>query len=133
MRVRSLATAALVAATVGGCGGSPGDLMAIRMSGGPAAVDQMIVVRVDGGASCNRGPLREITNSQLLAADAIVRDAKPYAARAQSFAAGRAGGRAFELRDQDGTVRWYETSAGVPPVLARAELFALRLAPALCR
>jgi len=128
-----LAVAALAAVSLAGCGGSPGDLMALGTSGGPAGVNQTIVVRLDGGASCNRGQLRNITNSQLLVADAIVRDAKPYTTRAQTFPPGRAGGRAFVLRDQDGTVRWYETSTGLPPVFARAELLALRLTPLLCR
>ena len=135
MRARRarLLTAGLAAATLAGCGGSPGDLMALATSGGPAAVNQTIVVRLDGDASCNRGPLRPIANSQLLAADAIVRDAKPYTTRVQTFPPGRPGGRAFVLRDQDGTVRWNETSTGLPAVLPRAELFALRLAPLLCR
>jgi hypothetical protein len=133
MSARGALTAALAALAFAGCGSSPGDLLAIESSGGPANLNQTIVVRVDGSASCNRGAQREITSSRLLEADALVRDAKPYTTRAQTFAATRPGARTFVLRDQDGTVRWSESSAGLPAVLPRAELFALQLAPELCR
>lgn len=132
MRAAAVAVAAGVAAALSACGSSPGDLLALEISGGPTQAHDEIVIRPDGGASCNRGRLGEITNSQLLTADAIVRDAKTYTSAAQSFPPGPAGGRAFTLRDMDGTVRWYESSRGLPSVLPRAELLALELQPKLC-
>lgn len=127
------ALAASLLVVLAGCGSSPGDLLAIQSSGGPANASQTIVVRVDGRASCNRGAEGSVTNSQLLDADAVVRDAQSYAARAQTFPPGPAGGRQFVLRTQDGTVRWYESSPKLPAVFGRAELLMLHVAPALCR
>lgn len=123
---------ALAAVALAGCGGSPGDLMALRVSGGPAHLDQALVVTADGRISCNRGPERDMSNPDLLDARSIVREAKPLTTRAARYAPSRPGGRSFTLRDQDGSVAWDETSAGVPPVLPRAELFGLRLGPAAC-
>lgn len=124
------AAAGLACAALAGCGGTAGDVIAIQVSGGPAHANETLVVSNDGRASCNRAALRPITNPELLEARSIAHDAQPLARSAQIIASG--GGRQFTLRDADGTVRWAETSTGLPPVLPRAELFALELSREVC-
>lgn len=126
------AAAACVSVGLGACGGTPGDLMAIDVAGGPDGISRTLVVTEDGRASCNRSPLHQLTSADLLEARSIVRDAKPLASSAQAFPPGRASDRRFVLRTKDGTARWTETSPGVPPVLPRAVLLALRLSRLAC-
>lgn len=130
---RLLAAAALVSAVAcTGCGGSPGDLLALGISGGPAGGNDTLVVSIDGLSSCNRGPQKQISSSQLLVADSIERDAQPLATRAATFPSGPTGGRSFTLRTQAGSVQWRESSRDLPAVLPRAELFGLELQRQLC-
>ncbi len=123
----------VVACALVACGGSPGDLMAVEVTGGPpGSVPKSLVVAVDGRGTCNRRPMREISSDQLLEARSIVRDAKPVAGRTQAYPAGSPPGLNYTLRTPDGTIGWNETSTGLPSVLPRAELFALRLGRSLC-
>lgn len=126
MRLAAIAAAAVALA---GCGGSPGDLMALSVSGGSGRVAHTLVVSADGLISCDRHAEHSLASGDVLDARSIVREAKSFATRAATYPGG---GRRFELRDQDGSVSWGETSAALPPVLPRAELFALRVGPAAC-
>ena len=132
MRSVVAAAGAVLVALAAGCGGSAGDVLAITIMGGPGATHEALVFTQDGRASCNGGPLHEISNSDLLTALAVVRDAKGYATHARVYPPGALGGRRFTLRDSDGSVSWYETSSGLPSVLPRAEELALRTGRAVC-
>ncbi len=132
-RMAALASLLAAGAVVAGCGGGAGDELAISVAGGPAgSAAHTVVVTGDGRASCDRGALREIPNPDLLAALAVVRDAQPLTSTAKQYPAGRLGGRHFTLRDMDGTTSWYETSAGLPAALGRAELLELKLEREVC-
>ncbi|GAC1317843.1 MAG: hypothetical protein NVSMB25_06290 [Thermoleophilaceae bacterium] len=133
MRGSGALLALAATAALGSCGGSPGDLLALDIRGGPAGFrPESLVVAVDGRATCNRRATRQISSADLLDARSIVRDAAPIAGGAQGFSAASPGGRRYRLRTQDGTVSWNETSMRLPAVLPRAELFALRLGRSLC-
>jgi hypothetical protein len=123
---------ALAAALLPGCGGGAGDLLAIEVSGGPAgAARQTMVVTEDGHASCNRGPKRKITSGQLIDAREVEREAGDLAGKGTDLQTSRRGARQYVLRMKEGTVRFTEGPA-LPPELAKASLFALRLARAVC-
>lgn len=130
-RALQLATAA-VAVALAGCGGSPGDLMAIDVSGGPAARKQAIVVRSNGEGTCNGGPIRDIGSDALIQARAIERDVTELAARAAAYETGSPGATSYVIRTKDGTVRWQEGASGLPAVLPRVQLFALQQGRKLC-
>jgi hypothetical protein len=125
---------ALLAATllVSGCGGSAGDVLAIEVSGGSLGAKQTLVVTADGRGSCDQGKLRGIANDQLLAAQAVARDAKTLAEAGSVYTASRAGARQYLLRLPQGNVQWTEGRPGIPGVLARAQLLALQLGRVLC-
>ena len=123
----------LLALALAGCGGSPGDLIAIEVSGGAANRDQRIVVRSDGHATCNGGPEKDIGSSALIEAREIERDLSDDAERAAVYERGApAGATSYAARTNDGTVRWRERADGLPPVLPRTQLFALQQGRSLC-
>jgi hypothetical protein len=128
---RAVPLVALLA--LAGCGGSPGDLIAIEVSGGAANRDQQIVLRSDGHATCNGGPERDIGSAALIEAREIERDLSEHAERAAVFERGApAGSITYAVRTNDGTVRWRERARGLPPVLPRTQLFALQQGRTLC-
>ena len=123
----------LLAVAVAGCGGSPGDLIAIEVSGGAANRDQRIVIRSDGRGSCNDGAAEDIGSDALIQAREIEREIAEHADRAAVFERGSPrDATSYTARTKDGTVRWRERASGLPPVFPRAQLFALQQGRALC-
>ena len=122
----------VLAVALAGCGGSPGDLLAIDVTGGPAQRKQSIVVRNDGHASCNGGPSQDIGSDALIDARAIERDLGDDAGRAAIYRTNHRGATSYVARTNDGTVRWQEGAPGLPPVLSKAQLFALQQGRRLC-
>jgi hypothetical protein len=123
----------IAAAALGGCGGSPGDLIAIEVTGGAANREQQIVVRSDGHASCNGGPTKDIGSDALIRAREIERDLADHAEQAAVYERGAPRDAiTYAARTKDGTARWRERAQGLPPVFPRAQLFALQQGRALC-
>jgi hypothetical protein len=130
--MRRALAAAGAALLLQGCGGSPGDVLAIEVSGGPLPAKQVLVVTADGRGSCNHGKLREIPNARLIDAQAVAHDAKPIAEAGASYTTARPGARQYLLRLPQGNVRFTEGRPGIPSSLARAQLLALQLGRLLC-
>ncbi|HEY1595917.1 MAG TPA: hypothetical protein VGF74_11020 [Thermoleophilaceae bacterium] len=127
------AAAALVcAAAVAGCGGAPGDILGLGISGGPQAGAVRMHVEENGRASCNAKPLHQLSSSQILDARNIVRDATDLAKRGATYGTQSSGQRNFQLRTPDGAVSWTEAAPGKPLVLAQAEELALQMQSTLC-
>jgi hypothetical protein len=133
MRLAPAATVAAAAALLlVGCGSSPGDVLAIEVSGGPLPARQTIVVSLDGRATCNRGNSEEIENSQLIDAREVAREAKPLAEAGADYRTPRPGARLYLLRLPEGEVPWTEGRPGLPAALAKAQLLSLQLGRSLC-
>jgi hypothetical protein len=132
MKRAALALLMLAGLAVAGCGGSPGDILGLGISGGPQRETVHMHVEENGRASCNKNALHQLSSAQLLDARNIVRDAKQFTKSGVSFKSPRPDQRTFELRTPDGTVDWTEAAVGVPPVLSQAELLALELERQLC-
>jgi hypothetical protein len=132
MRRAAAAAAAACLAGLSGCGGAPGDILGLGISGGPQRQAVRMHVEENGRASCNKNALHQLSSSEILGARNIARDAKPFAKSGASFGSPNAGQRNFQLRTPDGTVNWTEAAVGVPPVLSQAELLALRMERQLC-
>jgi hypothetical protein len=115
-----------------GCGGSPGDLLSIDVSGGPANRKQSIVVQDDGQAKCNGGPSKDIGSQALIDAREIERELGDYAERAAVYESTSADATHYVARTKDGAVRWDDRARGLPGVLAKAQLFALQQGRVLC-
>ena len=122
----------LLAVALAGCGGSPGDLLAIDSSGGVAGRDQRLVIRSDGQSTCNGGAVKDIGSDALIDAREIERELSDLAERAASFESDARDATSYVARTKDGTVRWDEAADGLPEVLPKAQLFALQQGRTLC-
>lgn len=130
--MRRLALALAAVALAAGCGGTAGDLLSIRVTGGPAGAGHTVVVSGDGRGSCDRGPLKPLPSGRVIAAREIERDVLELARNATTLP-NRPGGRRYALKTKDGVVRWSEGAPNLPAPLPRAQLLALQLDRELCR
>ena len=123
------------AALATGCGGESGDLMAIEVSGGFAKsrgpLD--IVLASDGRGTCNDGPSETVPSDLVIDARELERDLGDLAEEGARFDAARGGAASYVVRIKAGTVRWTEAGSGLPEVLPRTQVLALRLDRLLCR
>jgi hypothetical protein len=127
------ATASLVcAAALAGCGGAPGDILGLGISGGQQRQAVRMHVEENGRASCNKRPLHQLPSALTLDARNLVRDAKTLAESGASYGTPGTAQRNFQLRTPDGTVNWTEAAPGMPPVLSDAEELALQMERQLC-
>jgi hypothetical protein len=125
-----LGTAALAAT---GCGGSAGDLLALEVSGGLAGDTVRLRVTEDGRASCDGGPLRQISSAALIEAREVERGLAELAEDGDSFeSAAGADRRTYLARTRAGTVSWTEGEPDLPPVLPQAAALAERLRQDVC-
>jgi hypothetical protein len=132
MRRALTVVAALGAAALTGCGGSPGDLIAIDVSGGPANRQQRIVIQDNGHATCNDSSNKDIGSDALITARELERDLTDLADRAATYEDAPPGTISYTARTKSGTVRWQEGARGLPAVLPRTQLFALEQGRKLC-
>jgi hypothetical protein len=109
--------------------------MAIKVSGGFAGsrgpLD--IVVAGDGRGTCNDKPSEIIPSDLVIDARETERDLGDLAEDGARFDTAREGAARYVVRIKAGTVRWTEGAGGLPEVLPRAQLLALRLDRLLCR
>jgi hypothetical protein len=130
---RALLLVVALTVALAGCGGAPGDLIAIDVTGGPANREQRIVLQDNGHASCNDGPSEDIGSDALIQAREIERELMEPADRAAVFEQGAGpDATSYAARTNDGTVRWREGARGLPPVLPKVQLFALQQGRTLC-
>jgi hypothetical protein len=132
---RALAIAAAVMVLAAGCGaGAPArDLFLVQRSGAIPGARLALRVTDDGRASCNRGPLVDITSAQLIAAREIERDLEPLAKRGFALAPGPASVLRYRVRLEDGSVRFADDSRGQPPALFRLAKLTRDVARGSCR
>jgi hypothetical protein len=119
---RAAATAALaLALALAGCGaGAPArDLFLVRRGGDIPGARLALRVTDDGRASGNRGPLRDITSAQLIAAREIERDLEPLAKRRFALPAGSGSVLRYRVELEDGAVRFADDSRGQPVAFFR--------------
>ena len=109
----------LVCAALAGCGGEAHDLFLVQRGGDIAGANLSLRVTDDGRASCNRGPLVEITSAQLIDARDLQRDLEPLARRRLALAPGRASVLRYRVVLEDGSVRFADSSRGQPAALFR--------------
>jgi hypothetical protein len=115
-----------------GCGGQPGDLLSLEVSGGVAGGEHTLVVTADGRGSCDRGALKQLPADRVIDARGIERDALDLARRAADYPSAAADARHYVLRTKDGEVSWSEGIQALPEVLPKAQLLALQLQRVLC-
>jgi hypothetical protein len=128
----ALVAALAVAATVTGCGGEAHDLFLVQRGGTIPGATLALRVTDDGRASCNRGPLVDITSDQLIDAREIQRDLEPRAKRRLALAPGPGSVLRYRVVLEDGSVRFADTSRGQPPPLFRVAALTRAIARGPC-
>jgi hypothetical protein len=121
------------ASVVGGCGGiTAPDLFVVQRSGGEAAARLTLLVNEEGGVRCNGGRKLKLSDSQLVEAREIKDDLQDAAAKHISLAPRAKSVFSYYVRDENGSVRFSDNSAGQPAVFRRLTLFVLQTAQQVC-
>jgi len=130
--------ATLAAGILGGCGGIKApDLFIVQRTGNGPSANLTLLVNEEGGVRCNgiarrNGRALKLSDSQLVQARAIQEDLQEPAAKHTSLAAGPKAVLRYYLRDENGTVRFADDSAGQPRVFRQLALFVLQTAQGVC-
>jgi len=127
--VLAVATVALA----GGCGGiQPPDLFIVQRSGSVAGARLTLLVNEEGGVSCNGGATLKLSDPALVQARAIQEELLNLANTHLSLPAQPGSVLAYYVRDEHGTVRFADNSAGQPKALHSLALFVLQTAQQIC-
>ncbi len=134
MRAPRLALAALVACvTLGGCGGiKAADLFIVTRSGSSPQARLTLLVNEEGGLHCNGGHTLKLSDPELVEARAIQEEIHEAAANHLSLSPRAGSVFSYYLRDENGTVRFSDNSAGQPKVLHQLQQFVLQTAQQVC-
>jgi hypothetical protein len=133
--VRGAAAAGLAATAVAlaGCGSEAHDLFLVQRGGQVPGARLALRVTDDGRASCNRGPLVDITSAQLIAARELQRDLEPLAKRRFALPPERGSVLRYRVVLEDGAVRFADDSRGQPAALFRLAKLTRDVARGPCR
>jgi len=130
--------ATLAAGMLGGCGGIKApDLFIVQRTGSGPSANLTLLVNEEGGVRCNgiarrNGRTLKLSDPQLVQARAIQENLQEPAAKHTSLAAGPKAVLRYYLRDENGTVRFADDSAGQPKVFRQLALFVLQTAQSVC-
>jgi hypothetical protein len=132
--IRGMACGALAAAMLAaGCGGVKApDLFLVERTGSVLGARLTLLVDEEGGVHCNGGPTRKLSDAQIVQARAIQEELQSPAAAHRSLPARAGSVFRYYVRDENGTVRFADDSAGQPKVLHNLALFVLQTAQQVC-
>jgi hypothetical protein len=129
----TLLGALVAAALAAGCGGVEApDLFVVQRTGSGPGARLTLLVNEEGGVRCNGGRTLKLSDPQLVQARAIQEDLHDPAVRHLSLPARARSVLSYYLRDENGTVRFSDDSAGQPAVFRRLALFVLQAAQQVC-
>jgi len=125
----------LAAATlIAGCGGIKApDLFIVQRTGSGPGAQLTLLVNEEGGVRCDGGKALKLSDPQLVQARAIQEALHDPASRHLSLAPQAGSVLSYYLRDENGTVRFSDNSAGQPPAFRQLALFVLQTAQQVCR
>jgi hypothetical protein len=135
---RTAAIAVLLALALGGCGGPPADLFVVERNGSVPAARLTLLVSDDGTVRCNRSGAREISSEQLIEAREIARelngedDERGPADRGLSLPPVRGTIMRYDVRSEDGSVAFSDTSRGQPQAFYRLAKLTRDIAKGVC-
>lgn len=127
----AIAGAGVSLALLAGCGGTPGELITITLSGG-GEPPLRLTVMADSRGSCNNGPNRTLPSGLVLDAREVERELEGPARERAGYTKGPKGARRYTAATNDGIVTWVEGARDAPESVARAILLAQELRRELC-
>jgi hypothetical protein len=127
-------TALLTVFLAAGCGGikAPDLFIVYRTGSGPGA-RLTLLVNEEGGVNCNGGPTLKLSDPQIVQARTIQEDLQSPAGKHLALPARPGSVLSYYLRDENGTVRFSDNSAGQPAVFRQLALFVLQTSQQVCR
>jgi len=134
MKAACLLCATLVAMLLAGCGVGAADLFLVERSGVNPQAHLTLLVDEEGGVSCNGHLARaKLSDPQIIKAREIQEDLQKPASSNLSLPPRSGSVLHYYVRDESGTVRFSDNSAGQPSVLQKLQLFVLQAAQEVCR
>jgi hypothetical protein len=115
-----------------GCGVSAADLFIVYRSGSTPQARLTLLVNEEGGVTCNGGPTLQLSDAQIVKAREIQEDLQTPASSHLTLAPRAGSVLSYYVRDESGTVRFSDNSAGQPAVLRKLQLFVLQSAQEVC-
>ena len=112
MLVRVLLPMAIALLAATGCGGSAGDLLAVKRSGTVPGAELQVIITDAGFASCNEADELRLPEELLLDAREVERDLETAAEEQLSLNPGDGSIFSYEVETPTGIVRFADTSSG---------------------
>jgi hypothetical protein len=128
-----LALLAALALALGACGSEARDLFLVTRCGDVPGARLTLRITDDGRASCNGGPLVDVTSAQLIAARETERDLADPSKAQLRLAPGAQPVFSYRVRTEEGGVAWSDDSARQPPVLFKLAQLTRDVAKGPCR
>ncbi len=134
MRTATALCALTLAVTAAGCGGvSAADLFIVHRTGSTPHARLTLLVNEEGGVNCNGRPAHtKLGDPQIVKAREIQEDLQQPASSHLSLPPRAGSVLSYYVRDENGTVRFSDNSAGQPAVLQKLQLFVLQSAQEVC-
>ena len=132
----ALVAAALVvgAVALAGCGGvKAADLFVVTRGGSTPHAHLVMLVNEEGIVHCNGGKPVKLSDAQLVQARALQEELHDAASANRVYQPRPGSVLSYSVRDEAGTVRFSDNSAGQPKVLHELALFVLVVAQQVCR
>jgi hypothetical protein len=124
----------LVVAIVGcGAGVKAPDLFIAERAGATPAAHLTLLINEEGGVRCNGGSELKLSDPQIIQARALQEELKEPAEAHLSLPARAGSVLSYRVRDENGSVRFADNSAGQVKVLRNLALFMLQVAQSVCR
>ena len=128
---RAAAALALGALALAACGTPSADLFVVHRSGSVPEARLTLLVSDGGTVECN-GRKHDLSDPLLLQARDLARDLERPAGRGVRLAPGPNAVLSYDVRLEDGSVRFSDTSRGQPAVFRRLAFFVREVARQAC-
>jgi hypothetical protein len=118
--------------TLGGCGVRSADLFLVERTGTIPGARLTLLVSEDGRVSCDGRAAGRLSDAQLVRARGIQEDLQDPASRRLTLPPRPGSVLRYVVRQEGGTVRFSDNSAGQPPALRQLALLVLQIAQGSC-
>jgi hypothetical protein len=128
----ALAVAFALAALAAGCGVQAADLFVVTRTGPAPRTRLTLLVNEEGKVNCNAGPTLHLSDRALVDARAIQEELQKPASEHLSLPPRAGSVFSYYLRDENGTVRFADNSAGQSKWMRELQLFVVQTAEQVC-
>lgn len=131
-RALAVSAVALVAVCASGCGESVElpDLFLIQRTGGSGKLT--LLVNEGGAVHCDGGPVRQLSDPQLVLARGLQEELLTPSSKHLTLPPRPGSVFSYAVRDEKGSVRFADNSAGQPSALHQLQAFVLEVAQKVC-